>query len=148
MDELDMTELIELIKSKKDLLNEMLLLSDKQAKVIANEEFEKLEGILGKKDKIIARVDEIDLKAKALNDGREIKNDDLLKLLSDMKKIINDISVLDDQNNKNLAKAMSNMTHEIKDMREGVKAMENYGNSDPYQAFVSQGNSLFIDQDS
>lgn len=148
MDEVDMDKLIDLIKSKRDLLNEMLLLSNKQAKLISSEEFDKLGEILDKKDEIIAKVDKIDLQVKTLSDGKEIKNDDLLDLLADIQKIVRSIGSLDNENKKNLSKAMSNMTHEIKDMREGVKAMENYGNSDPYQAFVSQGNSLFIDQDS
>lgn len=148
MGEIEMTELIGLTKEKKELLEEMLCLSEEQRKIIKNEAFEKLEDVLDKKDKIIEKINEIDSKFNKLNNNSEIKDKDLLNLLSHIKDILNDIKTLDDENNKELSEAMSDMTHEIKDMRQGVRAMQNYGNADPYQSFASQGGTLFIDQDS
>ena len=143
-----MVELIGLLKKKKELLKEMLLLTNKQTEVIKSEEFMNIEEILDDKDKIIDKINEIDLKTKDLKLDSNMEDKEILNILSDIKNILNQIKTLDDENNKTLSKAMNDMQGEIKGAREGMKAMKNYGNSDPYQAFTSQGNSLFIDQDS
>ena len=77
-----------------------------------------------------------------------MKDKDLFNILSEIKEVLRKIKTLDDENNKNLSQAMIEMKGSLKETRETKRAMNKYGNSDPYQAFANQGGTLFIDQDS
>ena len=141
---LSVSEQLSLIKEKKDLLNEMLLITENQAKITKEEEFEEIEKILDKKDLIIDKINDIDLKLS----GSNLEDEKLSDLNSQIKDILNKIKILDDANNKFLSKVTSKIGESLKEVRESKRAMNKYGNSDPYQAFASQGGTLFIDQDS
>ena len=148
MSRLDVGGSINLMKDKKRLLDEMYLLSDKQRVFIEDEEFEKLEEVLNDKDEIIEEINKIDLKLKEVNSNDQIDNKDISDLNSDIKKVLMDIKALDDSNNKVLSESMVEMKTGIKNMRQGMRGVQNYGNNDPYESFTALGGTLFIDQDS
>lgn len=143
-----MNELLSSIKDKKELLDHMYELSREQANLITEEKFEKLEDILDKKDNLIEEINKVDLKVKESSPQEQLDDKDLNDLQTSIKKLLSQIKSLDDQNNKRLEEAMSKMKCDIKDMRQGVRAMQNYSNNDPYESFSALGGTLFIDQDS
>lgn len=126
----------------------MYLLSEEQSKIIKEEKFEKLEDVLNEKDRIIEEVNNIDLKIQQSSKQEKVNDQDIIDLQSTIKKTLIEIKALDDENNKKLLEAMSGMEHGIKDIRQGMRAMQNYSNNDPYESFAALGGTLFIDQDS
>ncbi len=147
MEKLSIVDQLSLMEEKKKLLEDMLRMTEDQAKFIIEEEVEKLEDVLYKKELIIDKINEIDLKAKGFI-LEEVEDEDLSNTLLQIKDILNKIKVLDDNNTQALAKAMTDMNNGLKEVREGKRAMENYSNTDPYHVFATQGGTLFIDQDS
>lgn len=148
MHDLSVSNSIALAKEKKVLLEQMLSLTAKQTNAIRDENFEDLEKILDEKDFLIKKIDDIDLKFKNYKSKKQIEDQELLNVLSQIDKVLCKIKTLDDVNNKKLSDAMAEMKGNLKEVRQGKRAMNNYSNSDPYQAFAAQGGTLFIDQDS
>lgn len=148
MDILNTSDSLSLMKEKKELLNEMLLLTEDQSRFIKDEDVKELEVVLVKKDLVIDKINEIDSKLRSFKFKEEIDDKVLSDELLKINEILQKIKTLDDENNKNLSKAMTDMKDGLKEVRQGMRAMQNYSNSDPYHAFASQGGTLFIDQDS
>lgn len=140
--------MIDLITEKKLLLEEMLLFTKQQAKALKDENFEELEKLLDEKDVIIEKIDDIDLRFRSLKLEGQVEDEETLSLLSQIEKVLNNIKILDDANNKKLSQAMTEMKGDLKDLRQGKRAVDGYRSSDPYQTFASLGGTLFIDQDS
>lgn len=148
MDISNTSDNLSLMKEKKELLNEMLLLTEDQSRFIKDEDVKELEVVLVKKDLVIDKINEIDSKLRSFKFKEDIDNRILSDELLKINEILQKIKTLDDENNKNLSKAMTDMKDGLKEVRQGMRAMQNYSNSDPYHAFASQGGTLFIDQDS
>ena len=148
MKDLSDLNLNNLLEDKKTFLLEILNLTKSQTIAIKQEKIEELESILDKKSIIIEKIDDLDYKFKDCLGDNKIEDKVLLSSIDEIKIILIDIKEIDDKNNENLSYAMPNMKEDLKDVRQGQRAMKNYGNADPYQSFASLGGTLFIDQDS
>ncbi len=148
MKDLSDLNLNNLLEDKKTFLLEILNLTKSQTIAIKQEKIEELESILDKKSIIIEKIDDLDYKFKDCLGDNKIEDKVLLSSIDEIKIILIDIKEIDDKNNENLSYAMANMKEDLKDVRQGQRAMKNYGNADPYQSFASLGGTLFIDQDS
>lgn len=148
MEENVLITLMNLASEKKEYLDEMLILSQSQLQAIKEEEFEMLADILDKKDSLIDNINKVDLKYKEYKGESSIEDKPLLEILSQMNEVLSKIKIIDDDNNKKLQSSINDMKINLKDVRQGKRAMNKYGDADPYKAFASQGGTLFIDQDS
>lgn len=148
MTDSEVLDLINLAKTKKELIEEMLNISKEQSTAISKEQFDNLDSFLDRKDLIIEKVNDINLKFNNIKSDKDVTDKDLLKLISDINNCLQQIKTLDNENNTKLSKAINDMKSNLKETRQGMKVVRGYGNSDPYQAFANQGGTLFIDQDS
>lgn len=148
MSDSESLDLNALLKDKKKLLIEMLNLTQSQSIAIDEEKIEQLELLLDKKSSIMGEIDDLNSKFKDALGNDEIEDKTLLSSISEIKKILKEIKQIDDKNNENLSSAVSEMKGNLKDVRCGKRAMNSYGNSDPYKSFASLGGTLFIDQES
>lgn len=148
MEKRSILSLQNILMEKLLYLKDMLELTKAQSETIENEEIEVLDNLIDKKSALISKIDLLDCKFKDSKGEVSLEDKTLLEIKSQIEKVLIEIKTVDDENNKNLSIAMAEMKLNLKDIRQGQRAMKNYGNSDPYQSFVSQGGTLFIDQDS
>ncbi|AFS77338.1 flagella synthesis protein FlgN [Gottschalkia acidurici 9a] len=143
-----LNELMMLVDKKLNYLEEILSITSQQKQAITDEDVERLSSLLDKKDILIRNIDEIDsiYKEKSLN--KLLEDDILTEKLKIIQALLNNIKLVDDENNKNLNRAIEDMGGKLKEVRQGQRAMKGYSNSDPYASFTAQGGTLFIDQDS
>lgn len=148
MTPLNILSLNNLLEDKLSCLMKMLRLTQSQLTSIRDDEIENLESLLDKKSELIDEIDALDYKFKDELGDNKIEDATLLSSLAEIESILKEIKQIDDKNNEDLSNALSDMKGNLKDVRQGQRAMKNYGNSDPYQSFASLGGTLFIDQDS
>ncbi len=148
MNETNILSLQNILMDKLLSLKEMSELTKEQSSAIKDEEIETLDRLIDKKSNLIAKIDLLDLEFSETVGDKNIEHKTLAEIKSQIKKTLKEIKTLDDENNKKLNIAIADMKINLKEVRQGQRAMKNYGNADPYKSFVSQGGTLFIDQDS
>ena len=148
MTPLNILSLNNLLEDKLSCLMKMLRLTQSQSTSIRDDEIENLESLIDKKSELIDKIDALDYKFKDELGDNKIEDATLLSSLAEIESILKKIKQIDDKNNEDLSNALSDMKGNLKDVRQGQRAMKNYGNSAPYQSFASLGGTLFIDQDS
>lgn len=138
----------EILKDKLSGLSEMLRLTKEQSIAIKDEEIEVLDSLIDNKNNLISKINLLDSEFKNALEDNHIEENILRDIKTQINETLKEIKEIDDENSRNLASAINDMKLNLKEVRCGQRAMKNYGNSDPYQSFVSQGGTLFIDQDS
>lgn len=147
-------KLIALSKDKKELLNSILDFTKKQKLVIEKEDLDSIASILEDKEKIIKKIDLIDLeflkyydllkKSEGIDsfDGINIKKYDNVRtlkgLVKDINSILNEISILDKNNTKLMKASIENIKSDIKSVKKGKQAYNGYN----YEI----GGSMLIDE--
>ena len=104
-----------------DLYDKLYQLTIIQSKIIANENFEKLEKNIKLKDKVIQEINEID-KEKCLDKNTE-----------NLKQIIIKIKEIDDSNRKKMQEKYLKVKSEIKSINKGKKAFNGYSQHNKYR---------------
>lgn len=134
--------LIKLSEEKKDLLDSMYGFTKGQKSEIAEENMEGLNQILDEKDKIIERINRIDLdflkvfseikEKEKIEDIGEL-DVDIYPSLKDLKKVIRNISstlgalaLLDEENSRNMKRQIENTKLELKRIKNGQRAYKGY----------------------
>ena len=147
-------KLISLSKEKNQLINEMYGFTKAQKQEIEKEDINNLNKILDEKDKLIKKINKIDIEF--LNIFSQIKKEegveniydlDVNKYpnLKDLKNIVTEISstlmaisLLDEENNKNMKKRLEQVKLELKRVKEGQRAYKGYN--------VPMTDSILIDE--
>ena len=135
-------KLISLSKEKKQLIDEMHNCTKVQKKEIDKENMDSLNYILDEKDKLIQKINKIDIEFltifSQIKKAEGIENIDELDIneypnLKELKEIIKDISstlvaisLLDEENNKNMKKRIEKTKMELKKVKEGKRAYKAY----------------------
>lgn len=135
-------KLISLSKEKKQLINEMHNFTEAQKKEIEKEDMDNLNNILDEKDKLIQKINKIDIEFltifSQIKKDENIENIDELdaKLypnLKELKEVVTDISstlialsLLDEENNKDMIKRIEETKMELKKVKEGQRAYKEY----------------------
>lgn len=147
-------KLISLSKEKNQLINEIYGFTKAQKQEIEKEDINNLNKILDEKDKLIKKINKIDIEF--LNIFSQIKKEegveniydlDVNKYpnLKDLKNIVTEISstlmaisLLDEENNKNMKKRLEQVKLELKRVKEGQRAYKGYN--------VPMTDSILIDE--
>ena len=147
-------KLISLSKEKNQLINEIYGFTKAQKQEIEKEDINNLNKILDEKDKLIKKINKIDIEF--LNIFSQIKKEegveniydlDVNKYpnLKDLKNIVTEISstlmaisLLDEENNKNMKKRLEQVKLELKRVKEGQRAYKGYN--------VPMTESILIDE--
>mgnify|MGYP000937371614 CR=1 FL=1 len=147
-------KLISLSKEKNQLINEMYGFTKTQEEEIKKEDMENLNEILDEKDNLIKKINKIDIEF--LKVFSQIKKDEKIENISDLdpekypnlkelKDVVTEISstlmtisLLDEENNKNMKKRIEETKLELKKVKEGQRAYKGYN--------VSMTNSILIDE--
>lgn len=137
-----------LLMNKLLSLKEMLEFTKEQSRAIKQEEIEAFDSLIDKKEDLIKKIDQIDSEFEQTKEINNIDDKNITEIKLQIKKVLKEIKTIDDENNRNLVIVIADMKLNIKDVRQGQRAMKNYDNSDPYKSFASLGGTLFIDQDS
>lgn len=134
--------LISIGKEKDQLLKEMYRFSKEQTEKIDKEDMEDLNGILNKKEHIIKEIDKLDIsfltifsqikKDEGIEniDGLDVYKYPNLKELKETVKEISSsltaISLLDEENNKNIKQKLEETKMELRKIKDGKKAYRGY----------------------
>ena len=154
MTKTNIDKLISLSKQKNQIINEMYGFKKAQKKEIEKEDINNLNKILDEKDKLIKRINQIDIEF--LNIFSQIKKEEKVENiydldankypnLKDLKDIVTEISstlmaisLLDEENNKNMKKRIEKTKLELKRVKEGQRAYKKYN--------VPMTDSILIDE--
>ena len=154
MTKTNIDKLISLSKQKNQIINEMYGFTKAQKKEIEKEDINNLNKILDEKDKLIKRINQIDIEF--LNIFSQIKKEEKVENiydldankypnLKDLKDIVTEISstlmaisLLDEENNKNMKKRIEKTKLELKRVKEGQRAYKKYN--------VPMTDSILIDE--
>lgn len=135
-------KLIAITKKKRELLDSLLTLTNKQTLEIEKEEMDKLNYILDKKDGIIKEIDRLDLDF--VNIFSQIKRDhsiekigeldveaypNLKELKEEVKEITStlaSLSLIDEKNTKFIKEKLKETKLELKKVKDGKKAYKGY----------------------
>lgn len=147
-------KLISLSKEKNQLINEMYGFTKAQKQEIEKEDINKLNTLLDEKDILIKKINQIDIEF--LNIFSQIKKEEKVENiydldvkkhpnLKDLKDIVTEISstlmaisLLDEENNKNMKKRIEQTKLELKRVKEGQRAYKKYN--------VPMTDSILIDE--
>ena len=147
-------KLISLSKEKNQLINEMYGFTKAQKQEIEKEDINKLNTLLDEKDILIKKINQIDIEF--LNIFSQIKKEEKVENiydldvkkypnLKDLKKIVTEISstlmaisLLDEENNKNMKKRIEKIKLQLKRVKEGQRAYKKYN--------VPMTESILIDE--
>ena len=135
-------KLIALSKEKKQLIDEMFNFTKTLKSEIKKEDMDNLNYILDKKDKLIDNINKIDVEFltifSQIKKDENIENIDQLDVeaypnLKELKDLVTDISsvlvaisLLDEDNNKNMMKRIEETKMELKKVKEGQRAYKQY----------------------
>lgn len=135
-------KLIAITKKKRELLDSLLTLTNKQTLEIEKEEMDKLNYILDKKDGIIKEIDGLDLDF--VNIFSQIKRDhsiekigeldvevypnlkELKKEVKEITSILASLSLIDEKNTKFIKEKLKETKLELKKVKDGKKAYKGY----------------------
>lgn len=134
--------LISISKEKKQLLEEIHDFTKKQREGIKKEDMGKLNDILDKKDHIIKKINELDISFltifSQIKKEEGIENIDQIDVdkypnLKKLKEIVKEISssliaisLLDEENNKNIKAKLEETKKELRRVKDGKKAYKGY----------------------
>jgi hypothetical protein len=139
--------LSEILTKKLRLLQNIQSITEEQKKIIVDEDIDKLNKLIQKKQKIINLIDNIDIKfndmfleLKRINNIENLNDlespdigtiKELKSKISNIKKITNDIILSEKENNSNAKMLLSNLSIKIKKIKSAKKTNSayNYGNS-------------------
>lgn len=147
-------ELIDISKEKLSLLNLMLKFTKEQKNFIKEDNIEKVNLIINKKDNLIEKIDSLDIqflskfiqlkKENNVEDINELNIEDFPKL-KDLKEIIEEISstlmalsLLDEENKTKLKMDLENVKSNLKNIKKGKKVYNSYNKT--------LNNSILIDE--
>ncbi len=135
-------KLITIVKEKNQLLSRMYSITKIQVAEIEKENIESLNEIMDEKDKIIKKVDQLDIsfltifskikKDNNVEDIYELSTEEYpnLKELKDAVKEVSSqlvaISLLDEKNHQNIKKALEQTKLELRRLKKGKKAYKGY----------------------
>lgn len=135
-------KLISLSKEKKQLIDEMYNLTKTQKREIEKEDMDNLNNILDEKDKLIQKTNKIDVEFltifSQIKKDENIKNIDELDVelypnLKALKEVVTEISstlvaisLLDEENSKNIIEQIEETKMELKRVKEGQRAYKKY----------------------
>lgn len=135
-------KLIAITKKKRELLDSLLTLTNKQTLEIEKEEMDKLNYILDKKDGIIKEIDRLDLDF--VNIFYQIKRDhsiekigeldvevypnlkELKEEVKEITSILASLSLIDEKNTKFIKEKLKETKLELKKVKDGKKAYKGY----------------------
>ncbi|NLW40734.1 MAG: flagellar protein FlgN [Tissierellia bacterium] len=135
-------KLIAITKKKRELLDSLLTLTNKQTLEIEKEEMDKLNYILDKKDGIIKEIDRLDLDF--VNIFSQIKRDhsiekigeldvevypnlkELKEEVKEITSILASLSLIDEKNTKFIKEKLKETKLELKKVKDGKKAYKGY----------------------
>lgn len=137
--------LISISKEKKQLLEEIHDFTKKQREGIKKEDMGKLNDILDKKDHIIKKINELDISFlttfSQIKKEEGIENIDQIDVdkypnLKKLKEIVKEISssliaisLLDEENNKNIKAKLEETKKELRRVKDGKKAYKGYNST-------------------
>jgi predicted RND superfamily exporter protein len=135
-------ELISIVKEKNRLMNEMYETTKTQKEQIKKEDMNSLDSILDKKDHIIKEIDKLDIsfmtifsqikKEEAIENINELDKDrypnlrELKEIVKEISSSLMAISLLDEENNKNIKEKLEATKMELRRIKDGKKAYKGY----------------------
>lgn len=135
-------EMIRISNEKLKLLNVILDLTKLEREYIDKEDMDKINGILDEKDNVINRIDKLNIqfltcfsqlkKENNVNELDELEIEDypnlkeLKEVVIEIKSTFMAISLIDDENNKEMAKGLEKIKANLKSIKKGQKAYKGY----------------------
>lgn len=135
-------EMIRISNEKLKLLNVILDLTKLEREYIDKEDMDKINGILDEKDNVINRIDKLNIqfltcfsqlkKENNVNELDELEIEDypnlkeLKEVVIEIKSTFMAISLIDDENNKEMAKGLEKIKANLKIIKKGQKAYKGY----------------------
>jgi predicted RND superfamily exporter protein len=135
-------ELISIVKEKNILINEMYEITKIQKEQIKKEDMNSLDSILDKKDHIIKKIDKLDIsfmtifsqikREEAIENIDELDKDrypnlkELKEIVKEISSSLMAISLLDEENNKNIKEKLETTKIELRRIKDGKKAYKGY----------------------
>ena len=135
-------ELISIVKEKNILINEMYEITKIQKEQIKKEDMNSLDSILDKKDHIIKKIDKLDIsfmtifsqikREEAIENIDELDKDrypnlkELKEIVKEISSSLMAISLLDEENNKNIKEKLEATKMELRRIKDGKKAYKGY----------------------
>lgn len=130
-------EMIRISNEKLKLLNVILDLTKLEREYIDKEDMDKINGILDEKDNVINRIDKLNIqfltcfsqlkKENNVNELDELEIEDypnlkeLKEVVIEIKSTFMAISLIDDENNKEMAKGLEKIKANLKSIKKGQK---------------------------
>lgn len=110
--------------SKKKYMEQILILTQQQEELVANQSMEMLGDLLQNRAKLMAQVDRVDKEIALSKD--EIKTEDIQCLGNDIKSILSEIINLDNKNRNNLDKEYSVIKQKMQQLKMGKDVQRSY----------------------
>lgn len=147
-------KMIDLAKSKKDYLNEILELTKKQKTYIEEDKINMVESIMLNKDKLMQAIDLLDIDFLSLYNGiKKTKNVDSLdeinlkdqknigvlqENIKEINNILNLISIVDKKNTQSMKESLEKEKSGLRQVKEVKKAYKGYN--------YTSGGSILLDE--
>lgn len=155
---MDLNGLIKISKAKKEYLNEMLLLTEEQGKIIELEDIDQLNRLIEEKQNRINEINSLDeqfqdsfskiktqLGVKDIGELLESRGEELRDLkeeTAEILSIVKDIKILEKQNSLMLERQKKEVSKKLKEVKNNKAALNKYAKSKP----IAAPNPAFFDQ--